>query len=150
MKKILSTFALVLFAITLSLGLVGCKKIKKQNRPEYIVSKTYKFKSFEGTGFEEEAYAQQKETFSATTFTFTENKVIQFLDGRETPSEYFYKMNKYRRLTLYKNEDMKKPIDSGYDFLEFSFYFYQDYKTFFFKITDSNAGTTAKGTFVVD
>ena len=44
MKKILSIFALVLCAITLPLGLVGCKK-EKQNGAEYAVGKTYTYSS---------------------------------------------------------------------------------------------------------
>lgn len=50
MKKFLSIFALILCAISLPTAFVGCKKVKKQNGPDYIVGKTYKYVGYECVG----------------------------------------------------------------------------------------------------
>ena len=139
MKKILSIFALVLCAITLPLGLVGCKKAK-QNGPEYIIGKTYTFKSVESNGFTEDEIAEIKNDFSSHRFSFTENAILISRELNEDFSTLcYYKINKDRTLTTYKDEKMTTLSDFNNGLV---FYFSKDYKKFYYKVVEEDGGKT--------
>lgn len=129
MKKFLSIFALVLCAISLPTAFVGCKKVKKQNGPDYIVGKTYKYVGYECVGVDKndkEKIDEDLIDFIGSSFVFDEKTGTLTLTGEQ--NKVFYKVDDDKTIHFYQDEEMTKEFtfETGGIFL-----FSKDYKKFY-------------------
>ena len=151
MKKILSIFALVLCAITLPLGLVGCKK---ENGPEYVVGRTYTFSSVEySSDFGNETLFT--EMLKGTAFSFSKTVITSYDTENNITEKYFYKINNDYTISVYNDASLNDTDLNNWDksnYLKFS----KDYtKLYFIRLTDEGVENNDptkfefKATFVV-